>query len=437
MRSLSNYKSLASSVQEYEGPREAAGIVNYLKRMTGPASRKLESVADVASHVDAKDFAIVGVFPGGEKSAEFKAFSKAADRLRSEHELVHVVKAEHMSGGHCDQGACKGAQVFVLKKYDEPKHALAVTGKTTVEAIEEFVESSITPKVIELSQEARYKKALSKIFEDQDTPKLLVFGDKADAEGYEALREAILSAQDQFPGQFGFLLADSANQGAMNYFGLQASDLPVFAIHRLKPSDAKFIKKNGDAKEMNEWIQQWKDGKVERYMKSEPEPATNDDPVKVIVGTTFDELVFNSGKDVLLGKHRAGQTQRPDLPPTLTDTSSLLPTEFYAPWCGHCKKLAPIYDAVGERFKDDETVMIAKVDATANDFATDKFEVKGFPTLYLYQAKTGKVIAYNGDRTEDSLVEFVNKNRSAGAKAAKEEEKKEEEKEEAEHHEEL
>jgi thiol-disulfide isomerase/thioredoxin len=83
---------------------------------------------------------------------------------------------------------------------------------------------------------------------------------------------------------------------------------------------------------------------VSPYLKSEPLPTDNDDPlwaVKIVVGTTFQQMVMNGSHEVLL--------------------------EAYAPWCGHCKSLSPTYEKLGRLFASEKRVLIAKVDATAND----------------------------------------------------------------------
>jgi len=111
-------------------------------------------------------------------------------------------------------------------------------------------------------------------------------------------------------------------------------------------------------------------------------PKSDDGSVKTVVGYTFDEIVNDPEKDVLI--------------------------EFYAPWCGHCKSLAPKYEELGKKLQSVPTVTIAKIDATANDWDRSRFEVSGYPTIFFVPGKeNAQPIKYEGDREVDAMYKFV------------------------------
>jgi len=90
--------------------------------------------------------------------------------------------------------------------------------------------------------------------------------------------------------------------------------------------------------------------------------------------------------------------------------------KFFAPWCGHCKRLAPTWEELAAKYADAEGVTIAKVDCTAegntNKELCDGQDVKGFPTLNIY--KDGKKITeYNGKRGLEELDKFVKEHSGA------------------------
>jgi len=111
----------------------------------------------------------------------------------------------------------------------------------------------------------------------------------------------------------------------------------------------------------------------------------------------------------------------PDNFDTVVDGSKSVFVEFFAPWCGHCKNLAPVWDELGEAMKNQKDVVIAKVDADAHRDLGTRFGVSGFPTLKLFK-KGGDVAAptdFNGGREIDDLVKFVNENTGANGRVAK------------------
>ncbi|CAM9896780.1 unnamed protein product, partial [Hapterophycus canaliculatus] len=76
--------------------------------------------------------------------------------------------------------------------------------------------------------------------------------------------------------------------------------------------------------------------------------------------------------------------------------------EFYAPWCGHCRKLEPAWNALAEKLGGQ--VNVGKVDVTGNKALGKRFGIKGFPTLMFFSH--GKMSKYAGPRKLENLVDF-------------------------------
>jgi protein disulfide-isomerase A6 len=82
--------------------------------------------------------------------------------------------------------------------------------------------------------------------------------------------------------------------------------------------------------------------------------------------------------------------------------------EFFAPWCGHCKTLAPIYEELASHFAfAADKVSIGKVDADEHKTLGKRFGVQGFPTLKWFDGKSDKPEDYKGGRDLESLTKFI------------------------------
>ena len=211
------------------------------------------------------------------------------------------------------------------------------------------------------------------------------------------MSEAIKSVAQKHKGAVNFATIDAKSFGAhATNLNLQADKWPAFAIQDIG-KNLKFPydqTKKITEKDIGAFVDSFVAGKIEASVKSEAIPEKNDGPVKVIVAHNYNEIVMDDTKDVLV--------------------------EFYAPWCGHCKALAPKYEEFGALYQGNadfaSKVTIAKVDATANDVPD---EIQGFPTIKLFKAgDKKKPVEYSGDRSIEDLIKFVKDNGKYGVDAS-------------------
>ena len=115
---------------------------------------------------------------------------------------------------------------------------------------------------------------------------------------------------------------------------------------------------------------------LSRKLKTVPSSVT------VLTTKNFDAVALDPTKDVLV--------------------------EFYAPWCGHCKSLAPTYENVGATFAAEDNVVVAKVDADKHRDLAQRFGVSGFPTIKFFARDDKEPTPYESARDEQAFVDFLN-----------------------------
>ena len=81
--------------------------------------------------------------------------------------------------------------------------------------------------------------------------------------------------------------------------------------------------------------------------------------------------------------------------------------KFYAPWCGHCKALAPTWDKLASEYNNNDKISVSKVDCTISQKVCSDAGVRGYPTLKAY--KGSNPIDYQGRRDLGAFRNFLDK----------------------------
>ncbi|EZG66962.1 thioredoxin domain protein [Gregarina niphandrodes] len=77
--------------------------------------------------------------------------------------------------------------------------------------------------------------------------------------------------------------------------------------------------------------------------------------------------------------------------------------KFYAPWCGHCRRMETAWNELADALTNE--VNVASVDATKNKMLAERFKIAGYPTLIYF--KDEKMYRHSGPRTLEALEQFA------------------------------
>ncbi|KAK2857381.1 hypothetical protein Q7C36_005300 [Tachysurus vachellii] len=357
--------------KEYSAGRQADDIVNWLKKKTGPAAAPLSEVTQAESLIADNEVAVIGFFKDLESDGA-KTFIKAAETID---DIPFGITSDDSVFSKFE--VTKDA-VVLFKKFDEGRNTF--DGELTKENLLIFIKANQLPLVIEFTEQTA-----PKIFGGDIKSHILLFVPKASKDFQEKL-DHFKKASEGFKGKILFIFIDSEvedNQRILEFFGLKKEECPALRLITLEDEMTKYKPESSEitAENIVSFCTAFTEGKLKPHLMSQDVPDDWDkNPVRVLVGKNFEEVVFDPAKNVFV--------------------------EFYAPWCGHCKQLAPIWDQLGEKYKDHADVVVAKMDATANEI--ENVKVHSFPTLKFFPAGDDrKIIDYSGERTLEGFTKFL------------------------------
>ncbi|XP_064820868.1 protein disulfide-isomerase-like [Oncorhynchus masou masou] len=373
------------SPKEYSAGRQADDIVNWLKKRTGPAATTLGEVAEAESMIADNEVAVIGFFKDVESEGA-KAFLNAAEAVDDVPFGITSNDAVYSKFEVSKDG------VVLFKKFDEGRNTF--DGELSKADLLAFIKANQLPLVIEFTEQTA-----PKIFGGEIKSHILMFVPKAASDFADKMVE-FKKASEGFKGKILFIFIDSEvddNQRILEFFGLKKEECPAIRLITLEDEMTKYRPESEaiTADNIVAFCTLFTEGKLKPHLMSQDIPEDWDkNPVRVLVGKNFEEVVFDPKKNVFV--------------------------EFYAPWCGHCKQLDPIWTKLGEKYQDSADIVVAKMDSTANEIETVK--VHSFPTLKFFPAgDEHKVVDYNGERTLEGFTKFLESGGKDGGAPAGEE----------------
>ena len=268
------------------------------------------------------------------------AFLKASEAPIVDHKYHYL----HTNDKDCavSYGVKSMPGVVLFRRFDE--HELVYTGKWEPEALVSWFLASQTPTLIEFNEEH-----MEPIF-SQKQPAIFLFHGPNDDKGSDFMK-VFAEAAHSLKGEILFVVSgvsEGIQARLAEYVDVDTTHTPTIRLLDPNNNMAKysygFSVHHLHIEGLKHFIRDFKNGHLKPHMKTQNEPDEEHNAKrasKVIVGKTFHDKVIESEDDVFI--------------------------KFFAPWCGHCKKMTHAWDLLAEELRDVNGLLIAEMDATANE----------------------------------------------------------------------
>ena len=329
---------------EYNGGRTEKDIVNWMrKKTTGEAVKTLKSLKELEDFKKANDVCLVYF---GDNSEDLKEIESVA-REYEDYVFGKVSDKRVMT-----ENKAKERSIVLFKSFDELRNDM--TEEIKKKNIISFANAHSNPLVMKFDD-----KAAQLVF-GKNVPGLILYRDEKGSNTKD-LDDILRKVAEKVKGKVQVCVTDikdGLQSRLAEYIGVKKEDLPTLRMADTRVDLKKYnyegtITVDG----VMEFIKKWESNSLKPFLKTQDIPKEQKGPVFTLVGKAFEKEVLKSDRDVLV--------------------------KFYAPWCGHCKKLAPIYEDLAKKYKDNKKLLIAECDATENEI--ESVSITGFPTIKFWR----------------------------------------------------
>lgn len=360
------------SDQRYTGGFTRHEIAVWVKKHMGIPATTLTSIEEAEDVLKRDRTTVIGFFKQF-AGPEYDSFISVAMK-EAETEFVQVDNMELAKLLNL------GAQIqppFLSIIKNELETYVAFEGSFDESSIGSFVEVNKHPLVTIVNRHNHLKLYAS--------PIKLQVSLFADADSSRQLLPLFREVAKSFKGQILFLMIDTADEElsrpTLMLYGADADEPVVTAFHY--GDGSKFLlEETLTLESLKDFCQQLVSGTRKPYYKSQPIPLEEKDGVQIVVGKNFESVVFDTSKDVFL--------------------------EVYTDWCAKCNAANKAVTTIGKHFEDVSSLVIAKIDASANEHPF--LQVEDYPYFLFYPADN-KINPIPGPRkwSTKKLVQFIHK----------------------------